>query len=294
VSVATPPVRKLNEVSEPWRRQRGAVIADWLALLARPPRATWPPHWRSSPFLLGSAAVIIVLIIASMALVDAWSITEARTFPLAFLARFEEITDYGLSGWFLWPLGIGLVLAALVPPPPLRRFTQLVYAAVMVRVSFLFLAIGIPGLFVATVKQIIGRGRPYVSDTIPAPFLYHPLSWGSAFAGFPSGHATTAFSVLIAFGALWPALRPVLWIYVLLIGASRVIVNAHYPSDVIAGAVVGTVGALLVRDWFAARGLAFVVEPNGHVRPLPGPFIWRVVRLLRQFITRSNTQSTSS
>ena len=42
-----------------------------------------------------------------------------------------------------------------------------------------------------------------------------------------------------------------------MIAFSRVVVVAHYPSDVLAGALVGAVGALLVRDWFAARRLGF-------------------------------------
>ena len=45
-----------------------------------------------------------------------------------------------------------------------------------------------------------------------------------------------------------------------LIALSRVVVTAHYPSDVVAGAIVGAIGALLVRDWFAARRLGFAVE----------------------------------
>jgi undecaprenyl-diphosphatase len=69
-------------------------------------------------------------------------------------------------------------------------------------------------------------------------------------------------------GTLWPKARPILWTYAVLIAVSRVVLTAHFPSDVIAGAVVGALGALLVRDWFAARGLAFVTTPDGTIRPL--------------------------
>ena len=64
-----------------------------------------------------------------------------------------------------------------------------------------------------------------------------------------------AFAVAVAFGALWPRARPLLWAYAVLIAVSRVVVTAHHPSDVLAGALVGAFGALLVRDWFAARRL---------------------------------------
>jgi undecaprenyl-diphosphatase len=62
-----------------------------------------------------------------------------------------------------------------------------------------------------------------------------------------------------------------------LIAISRVAVGAHYPSDVVAGAVVGVLGALVVRNWWAVRRLAFAVGPDGTVRTLPGPS-WRRIK----------------
>jgi membrane-associated phospholipid phosphatase len=77
---------------------------------------------------------------------------------------------------------------------------------------------------------------------------------------------------------MFPAARALMWTYAVLIALSRVIVGAHYPSDVIAGAVIGALGALLVRDWFAARRLGFAVGPEGAVRPMPGPSWRRIVK----------------
>jgi undecaprenyl-diphosphatase len=56
-----------------------------------------------------------------------------------------------------------------------------------------------------------------------------------------------------------------------LIAVSRIVVTAHHPSDALAGAIVGLIGAVLVRNWFAARRLAFAVDAGGRVRRLPGP-----------------------
>ncbi len=160
-----------------------------------------------------------------------------------------------------------LALAAL---PSLPRVPQLVLAAIMVRVGFLFVAIGVPSLFVTIVKHMIGRARPLVGGSLD-PYLFSPFKWPAAYAGLPSGHATTAFAVLVAFGTLWPRARTILWIYALLIAASRVVVTAHYPSDVLAGALVGVVGALLVRRWFALRRLGFSIGPDGALHQYPGP-----------------------
>ena len=84
-----------------------------------------------------------------------------------------QITDFGKSGWFLWPLGIlFLVLAAL--PPMASPVQQRVLAAIMVRVGFLFTAIAVPGLFDTIVKRLIGRARPFVGGHLD-PFLFQPV-----------------------------------------------------------------------------------------------------------------------
>jgi membrane-associated phospholipid phosphatase len=42
---------------------------------------------------------------------------------------------------------------------------------------------------------------------------------------------------------------------------------AHHPSDVLAGALVGLSGAMVVRYWFAARRLGLAVDANGQIVP---------------------------
>src|SRR4029078_3866583 len=95
------------------------------------------------------------------------------------------------------------------------------------------------------------------------PLLFYPFKWVPAYAGMPSGHATTAFAVLVAFGTLWPRARMSLLVYALLIAISRVVVTAHYPTDVLSGALVGAVGAMMVRRYFALRRLGFSIGPAG-------------------------------
>jgi undecaprenyl-diphosphatase len=179
------------------------------------------------------------------------------------------------------PTGFALLALAGLASLDLPRLDRLVLAALAVRVGFLFTAIALPSLAVTIGKRVIARARPFVGD--PAnPFLYQPLSWNSDYASLPSGHATTAFAALVAVGALWPRLRPLMWLYALLIAASRVAVMAHYPSDVLAGAIVGAAGALLVRDWYAARGLGFVIDGAGRVAALPGPSARRLKAVARR------------
>ncbi len=263
------------------RRSAGNVV-DAFALLLRPPRLhprePWPLPLERFFIASGLALVTFLLVLITG---DAAAIKAVGHLPQIVPWAFDQITWFGKSGWFLWPLGIlFLVMTAL---PAGSRMAQLMLSALMVRIGFLFLAISLPGLFVNVVKHIVGRARPGVGGSVD-PFLFDPFSWPAAYASLPSGHATTAFSVLVAFGTLWPRARAILWVYALAIVASRVAVNAHYPSDVLAGAIVGATGALLVRRYFALRRLGFSVSPDGSVCVYPGPSLRRIKCVARALL----------
>jgi undecaprenyl-diphosphatase len=196
---------------------------------------------------------------------------------------FDEITDLGKSVWFLVPIAVLLAALALVASPALPFMSRRVVAAIAVRLGFLFLAIGLPGLCFAAVKRLIGRARPLVEGGAD-PFIYRPLGWNVEYASLPSGHSTDAFAAAMAIGALWPRARPFMWTYAVVIAVSRVVLTAHFPSDVVLGAIIGVVGALLVRDWFATRRLAFAYGGDGSVRPFAGPSLARIRRLAHQLV----------
>jgi len=70
----------------------------------------------------------------------------------------------------------------------------------------------------------------------------------------------------------------------ILVGISRVAVSAHFPSDVVGGAILGVLGAYLVRWAFARRGWLFVIDGDGRILPRPLASLQRYVALKRRDI----------
>jgi membrane-associated phospholipid phosphatase len=250
---------------------RAAAIVDnirgSLAAMVRPPRRMPPnfaPTWRRMRI---HGAIVILVVGLAMLFLDAPAHDIAAGLPLWLVDVAYEITDFGRSGWILFPVGISIAVIALFASPALDYMSRAVLAVVVTRLGYVFIAVGLPGLVSTVVKRWIGRVRPSAAG----PFSYEPFSWRPEYASLPSGHATTAFAALVAFGVLYPRARPVLWLYALLIAATRVMVSAHYPSDVIAGAAFGAFIAFWVRDWFAVRRLGFFVGRDGIVHTMAGP-----------------------
>ncbi len=252
-----------------------AIVTRPAKIVLRVAPAAWQPLAIKAGIYFGSVLLCMILI-------DAPVMRALGRLPGSINWAFDQITEYGKSGWFLWPTGL-LFLALAALPAPMSKVSQAVLAAVMVRIGFLFLAIGVPGLFVTIVKRMIGRARPMVSGHID-PFLFSPFKWTAAYASLPSGHSTTAFSVLVAFGSLWPRWRTELLIYAGLISLSRIVVTAHFPSDVLAGALVGTVGSLMVRRYFALRRLGFSIGPDGALHQYPLPSSRRIKAVARELL----------
>jgi len=92
------------------------------------------------------------------------------------------------------------------------------------------------GLATRVLKILIGRPRPRLIDQGVA-------NWGpslsSGFNSFPSGHATAAFTLAAVFAFYIPSWRVGVYLLAVCVAFSRIVLNAHFFSDVVGGALVG-------------------------------------------------------
>ncbi|WP_262048091.1 phosphatase PAP2 family protein [Bradyrhizobium sp. Bra78] len=220
---------------------------------------------RHSLWLSAAGAALIV------ALMLAFDQTEIQLMPARgtpSLWPIRILTDFGKDENVLIVLGIALVTVALVAAG-LHGTRRTLLLGLGTRLQFMFLSVALSVFVAEILKYLIGRGRPFVGGK-PNPFNFIPFEGTGAYASLPSGHAVTAFALAFAVSALWPRLRVFMFTYAIVILLTRLVLLAHHPSDVVAGALVGMVGAMAVRYWFAARRLGFAIRADGTIVPLAG------------------------
>lgn len=110
----------------------------------------------------------------------------------------------------------------------------------------LLVLVTIPTSFIMTeiLKKILGRARPELLFSHEQyGFTFFTLS--NHFSSFPSGHACTIGAICGAFACLYPRLWVPLFLLSFILGFTRVILTAHFLSDVMIGVVIG----FLVAQW---------------------------------------------
>lgn len=115
-------------------------------------------------------------------------------------------------------------------------------------------AIALAGGEAGAIKMIAGRARPFASLDNAANFGFLRGLRDDKYRSFPSGHTASAFAFAAAVSSetqrWWPSTRwvigPILYSGATLTGMSRIYNEAHWASDVMAGAALGTLTGIKV------------------------------------------------
>jgi lipid A 4'-phosphatase len=224
---------------------RGDALARAAAARWRSPAGRWPLV----------AATIAVLVVLSVTLVDRPVARWVQTFDPAWHHRFSRFSDLGLStGWLI---GCALLALGGVAAARLSRAADAKrrWRSHTLMPLFVFASVALAGLTTDLVKALLGRFRPklFFRD---GSYGFDLLHTRADYVSFPSGHATTAFALATALTLLWPRFAGLYFLLALAIGASRVLANAHWLSDVLAGGFVGVAVTVYLRALFEANGAA--------------------------------------
>lgn len=229
---------------------------------AREARPTGAAPARDRARLFDAAALTALALGLCLAWLDAPLAAAAREADPEMRAVFRAFTDLAKSDWML--IAVGVTGSAAIPLVGVahmrgRRRTKASLAALAGWCGFAFLAIAGSGIAVNALKIVFGRGRPRTYD-LEGAFGAAPFTVSSDYASFPSGHATTAFAFAAVLALGLPRLRTGLFALAALVAMSRVVVGAHYPSDVLAGAALGVGFTHALARALHARGLVFAVR----------------------------------
>jgi lipid A 4'-phosphatase len=151
---------------------------------------------------------------------------------------FVNITELGDSLWFF------LIFLLIFTFSFFLKKTKLIsgenYSYFFKFSVFGFVYLFLVGLTTQIIKHVVGRPRPNHSNPGEG-FELNFLTSDSAFHSFPSGHSSTIIAITIIASLSVPRLRYFFYICGFLIALSRIVVGAHFLSDVIAGTLVAII-----------------------------------------------------
>ena len=210
---------------------------------------------------LALAATAFVLLVVVL---DPYLPRWPPTLPKPVLDFFRFFTQFGKADWILIGTGLAVIIALLMEASTMRPRLRINRAIRLYAAAYVFLAVAISGIIANLSKYIIGRARPKLSAD-NGTFAFDFWSWDADWASVPSGHATTGMAFGVALALIFPRL---FWVFLCLgfwIAASRPLIGVHYPSDMLAGGLLGSATAWLIARVFARLRLIFGFDARGNL-----------------------------
>ena len=168
---------------------------------------------------------------------------------------FETLTHFGDSLYFFVPTILVWCFVKIFnnKNPTIKTFGDISI--------FIFLTILLSGVTAQIFKHIIGRPRPILYNSFEKTSL-EIFSFDSKWHSFPSGHTTTIFAFIFCLIFLFPKIKNILIIIAVIIASTRVIVGAHFISDIFGGVLVAYLSSIFLRNKFIQQEKLFTNKDN--------------------------------
>lgn len=230
-------------------------------------------------------AVLLLTVGVAVVAFDVPTYPWLRSLPGEYRSAFRAFTDFGKADWILVSSGVTcLALLAL----DAGRYTfrlRMAIGSLFTYAAFIFYSVAATGLLAIAFKWSLGRARPKLYEQV-GPVRFDFLAFDGTYTSFPSGHSTTVAALATALAFIFPAYRWLIIVAAFWLAFSRVMVGAHYPSDVIAGTLLGMTFTFFTVRAMARRRLGFHLSPAGKIVPNMSPrsaraclrATWQVIR----------------
>lgn len=188
---------------------------------------------------LAACSVYIIFFLLFDRIIDLW---VHKNLVDTWLFQAGKYVSATVSGNFIkLIITSGFIYAALTDPCIKKTSTR--------RIFYLCLSCAVAILIGEGLKYFFGRYRPIIFFE-HGLYGMHFFSSEWALNSTPSGHTIRAFALFTGLSLLYYRFRILFMTAAVAIGVSRVIVTAHYPSDVIFGAVVGCCSSVWIYHCF--------------------------------------------